>query len=939
MGLWGKQSKSREKVPNIDFGQTSFTELQNELSHRSPNAQICSAETEEIRPLFAKLFQDGDTVKNCNSEDFFSRDTVAKSIGDDSASSTDRSIKFTPENGLRSSSATGPFLQDDTRGLNHSSRVSTNPVFSRNESRRNTSDNQVRVDSNSTLQNPSSKDGNFHGSRSFSQGDKTQNSRSSPQPAGMRAGSGKEKVNLVLSPVSPFTAESPKPRVTGNNMDDDLRKGYSLLPSPKDQKSATGSQSTPHRVSHLQRANSIVRVAQRASLKRIHSTLRPRGGSETPTALSPKSDTQMSPKRVVGDELKGNDTITTPATEDTQQPSPQGKLSTLLSSNFIRRPSMKIKGTAPGRGSADNAFQEPSGNDVLKVSSSPQKLENEGSELTTSTLEPPRRSGSSSRSSKLVQISSSSDIASISKSPPLLDKPSTGQQKNHILFAENREQSGIVRSTAPARSKSAPSTRAAAVWENLETEDFSDVGMFGLEAATQRDFPSHLLQTDDPHHNSPSNPSIPDNEFDIDIRPENVSPTQQARGDARNEQSKNQKKTESLFGVKPTGNARKRPPPLQAQEAPTSSSPSQLGSSSPHTGVFRSNGDFSTGGFLITSEGMVGKPDKATRMDSDDGPTTGVPQSIGNLLIVRSLAEFRKGPTLGAGAAGRVYLAIHEPSGRSMAIKVVNVYDEAKRNQLLKELDTLVSYASRFLVRFHGAFYEGTGAVHIALEFMDGGCLSSTVQQFGAIPERVTQMIAVDCLRALRFLHRHNVIHRDLKTANILLSRRLLCAKVSDFGLARDLNEGVSKVDTFVGTVAYMSPERLQGGQYTYASDIWALGISIAECLLGRYPFDRPQSYFDYIDASMSKDMLGKRGADGLALSPAVVDFVSLCTHSDPLRRPTAAQLLTHPWITNTKRDVPLFRQWMDELAAARSRSEKGVKSVQSIRSFLGNAR
>jgi serine/threonine protein kinase len=312
---------------------------------------------------------------------------------------------------------------------------------------------------------------------------------------------------------------------------------------------------------------------------------------------------------------------------------------------------------------------------------------------------------------------------------------------------------------------------------------------------------------------------------------------------------------------------------------------------------------------------------------------------MGNMLIVRSLAEFRKGPTLGAGAAGRVYLAIHEPSGRSMAIKVVNVYDEAKRNQLLKELDTLVSYASRFLVRFHGAFYDGTGAVHIALEFMDGGCLSSTIQNFGAIPERVTQMIAVDCLRALRFLHRHNVIHRDLKTANILLSRRLLCAKVSDFGLARDLNEGVSKVDTFVGTVAYMSPERLQGGKYTYASDIWALGISVAECLLGRYPFDRPQSYFDYIDASMSKDMLGKRGAAGQALSAVVVDFVSLCTHSDPQRRPTAAQLLTHPWIKNTKRDASLFMQWMDELAAAKSRSEKNVKSVQSIRSFLASAR
>lgn len=357
--------------------------------------------------------------------------------------------------------------------------------------------------------------------------------------------------------------------------------------------------------------------------------------------------------------------------------------------------------------------------------------------------------------------------------------------------------------------------------------------------------------------------------------------------------------------------ARKRPPPLLGADDKKSAPDSNT--DWPSGGFFGSDGGFMTGGFKITAEGMVGKPPAVTREDSDTQLDGEVPQSERNMIIVRSLKEFQVGPTIGAGAAGRVYMAEHMPSKRTMAMKVVNVYDKQKRNQLLKELETLSKHVSRYLVRFHGAFYDGSGAVHIALEYMDHGCLSTFIQKVGPIPEPVVKMIAMDCLRGLRFLHRHHVLHRDFKTANILLSRRLCCAKLSDFGLARDLNPGVSKVDTFVGTVAYMSPERLQGSKYTYASDIWALGVSIVECLLGRYPFDRPQNYFDYIEATMTANMLSGVDHRGVRFSPEVRDFVSLCTFADPKRRPTAVELLGHPWLSGLQRDNDLFGSWLDE--------------------------
>ena len=356
---------------------------------------------------------------------------------------------------------------------------------------------------------------------------------------------------------------------------------------------------------------------------------------------------------------------------------------------------------------------------------------------------------------------------------------------------------------------------------------------------------------------------------------------------------------------------RKRPPPLLNGVGERKASPDS-GTDWPSGNFFESDGGFATGGFRITTEGILGQPCLVTREDSDqnDGDA---PQSSRNLVVVRSLKELKPGPTIGAGAAGRVYIAEHIPSRRTMAMKVVNVYEREKRNQLMKELETLATYVSRHLVRFYGAFYDGSGAVHIALEYMDQGCLSSCIQRTGPIPEEIVRIIAFDCLRGLRFLHRHHVLHRDFKTANILLSRRLCCAKLSDFGLARDMNEGVSRVDTFVGTVAYMSPERLHGGKYTYASDIWALGVSLVECLLGKYPFNRPQNYFDYIDATEASDILHVLDRREAQISQKAKNFISLCTQSEPSKRPDAITLLKHPWICGIKRDIKLFASWLDQ--------------------------
>lgn len=244
------------------------------------------------------------------------------------------------------------------------------------------------------------------------------------------------------------------------------------------------------------------------------------------------------------------------------------------------------------------------------------------------------------------------------------------------------------------------------------------------------------------------------------------------------------------------------------------------------------DGSFHSGGFKITKSGIVQTPGM-NRVNSQGEILDGVPPSTTNIIYVKAFRDIEYLGSIGAGASGQVRLAVHRPSRSRLAVKIVNVYDEELRKQLLMELATLSTYVSRFLVRFYGAFYDA-GTVHVVLEYMDSGSLDEAIKIGGKVPENVTRQIAKHCLHGLSFLHSNNVLHRDFKSANILLSRRLNRSKLSDFGLAKELGGEVSQAATFVGTLAYMSPERLKGHQYTSAGDIWGLGVSICECLLGK---------------------------------------------------------------------------------------------------------
>uniref|UniRef100_A0A7N0TNF0 mitogen-activated protein kinase kinase n=1 Tax=Kalanchoe fedtschenkoi TaxID=63787 RepID=A0A7N0TNF0_KALFE len=271
--------------------------------------------------------------------------------------------------------------------------------------------------------------------------------------------------------------------------------------------------------------------------------------------------------------------------------------------------------------------------------------------------------------------------------------------------------------------------------------------------------------------------------------------------------------------------------------------------------------------------------------------------------------EMRIFGAIGSGASSVVQRAIYIPTHRSLALKRINIFEKEKRQQLLTEIRTLCEApCSEGLVEFHGAFYTpDSGQISIALEYMDGGSLADILRVQKCIPEPVLSAMFEKLLHGLTYLHgvRH-LVHRDIKPANLLVNLKGE-PKITDFGISAGLENSMAMCATFVGTVTYMSPERIRTDNYSYPADIWSLGLALFECGTGEFPYtanDGPVNLMlqilDDPSPSPPKDKF----------SPEFCSFIDVCLQKEADARPTAELLLTHPFITkydHSKVDLAAF--------------------------------
>ncbi|MEQ2299914.1 Dual specificity mitogen-activated protein kinase kinase 5 [Ameca splendens] len=145
----------------------------------------------------------------------------------------------------------------------------------------------------------------------------------------------------------------------------------------------------------------------------------------------------------------------------------------------------------------------------------------------------------------------------------------------------------------------------------------------------------------------------------------------------------------------------------------------------------------------------------------------------------------------------------------------------------------LLQCDSPYIITFFSAFFV-ENRISICTEFMDGGSLDV----YKRIPEHVLGRIAVAVVKGLTYLWSLKILHRDVKPSNMLVNTRGQ-VKLCDFGVSTQLVNSIAK--TYVGTNAYMAPERISGEQYGIHADVWSVGISFMELGLGMFPYPQIQ--------------------------------------------------------------------------------------------------
>ncbi|KAH8556033.1 kinase-like domain-containing protein [Umbelopsis sp. PMI_123] len=258
------------------------------------------------------------------------------------------------------------------------------------------------------------------------------------------------------------------------------------------------------------------------------------------------------------------------------------------------------------------------------------------------------------------------------------------------------------------------------------------------------------------------------------------------------------------------------------------------------------------------------------------------------------IAQYQLGNCIGRGQFGSVYRALNLKNGEVVAVKRIKIDDEDILADIMREVELLKAVSHPNVVRYHG-FIQKSGYMNIVLEYVENGSLLSTLKAFGAFPEKLVASFCIKILSGLEYLHANQVVHCDLKAANILTTKTG-DVKLTDFGVSLNLKIKESDTGRVAGTPNWMAPEVIELRGASVKSDIWSLGCTMIELLTGKPP------YADLIAMSA----LFRIVEDDYPPLPSKIsnemsEFLLCCFQKNPDDRPTASELRLHSWLQNNQ--------------------------------------
>ncbi|KIE00296.1 MAP kinase kinase kinase Ste11, partial [Metarhizium majus ARSEF 297] len=216
--------------------------------------------------------------------------------------------------------------------------------------------------------------------------------------------------------------------------------------------------------------------------------------------------------------------------------------------------------------------------------------------------------------------------------------------------------------------------------------------------------------------------------------------------------------------------------------------------------------------------------------------------------------QWMKGALIGKGSFGSVYLALHAVTGELLAVKQVQMpapgatgQSETRKRSMIealnREMNLLRDLRHPNIVQYLGCS-SSSDYLNIFLEYVPGGSVQTMLNSYGALPEPLVRSFVRQILMGLSYLHGRDIIHRDIKGANILVDNKGTI-KISDFGISKKLEQsnilGNAKNNrhrpSLQGSVFWMAPEVVKQTEYTLKADIWSLGCLVVEMMTGNHPF------------------------------------------------------------------------------------------------------
>lgn len=253
--------------------------------------------------------------------------------------------------------------------------------------------------------------------------------------------------------------------------------------------------------------------------------------------------------------------------------------------------------------------------------------------------------------------------------------------------------------------------------------------------------------------------------------------------------------------------------------------------------------------------------------------------------------RYRLDECVGEGGMARVYRAEDVMLGRTVAIKIMRPgVDGSSSERAHSEMTVLASLNHPSLVTLYDARLVPGRPEYLAMEFVAGPTLAARLAA-GALPPDIVAHLATELAEALHVVHKAGVVHRDIKPSNVLLSPPQIPgarprAKLADFGIAYLLDTSrLTSPGLVIGTVAYLAPEQLRGGDPAPASDIYSLGLVLLEALTG----DRAHPHGGGMAAALAR--LENPPVVPASLGPGWKQLLTRMLDTEPGARPTAAEV------------------------------------------------